>query len=207
MQERAGPGRDVNRFAVTLDGKLIERLQRRRRLTRTGAKAAEVVVADEALGRRVHGLGVERRRHLPGPSTFERQGNLAVDDPVKIGARAGGKPGIEVGTHRRDFEDRYRGRSQIMIDSVANDVRRPRFREVHMNRLAEGVDAGVGASGRLNRDFFVAKSRHRGFQCLLNRYPDFLTLPADEAPAVVLHDQLVAGHGNTLPRGIRAPRR
>ena len=67
-----------------VDVEPVERLDRRLGLAFGGAEGGEVVLADQPLRRRVHGVDIERARHAPGAVAIERQIGAAVDDAVEI---------------------------------------------------------------------------------------------------------------------------
>ena len=72
-------------------------------------------------------------------------------------------------------------------------------RQVEMRRLAQRMNAGIGAAGAMHDDRLAAEALDRLFEDLLHREPVRLALPADEAGAVIFERQLVAGHGSTVP--------
>ena len=74
---------------------LVERLHRRFRLTFDVAKGGEIMPADEALRRHLHGWDIERLGDAPGTAAFEREIGAAVDDAIKIVAPDRGEAGIE----------------------------------------------------------------------------------------------------------------
>src|SRR3546814_10950519 len=76
-----------------------------------------------------------------------------------------------------------------------------------MGDLAEGVDAGIGASGALHQHRLAAEAVNGLLEGGLYRRAVGLALPADEARPVVLHDDPIAGHGRIVPTGSATPRR
>ena len=63
-----------------------------------------------------------------------------------------------------------------------------------MGDLAEGMDAGIGAAGALDRDRLAREGGDRLLDRLLHRAAVLLPLPADKGAAVIFDGQLVARH-------------
>src|SRR6185312_14936136 len=98
-------------------------------------------------------------------------------------------------------------RPQMMVERAADRVFGLLARQVEMRDLRERVHPGIGATGAVHNHALAAEFCDRVFERGLHRYPCGLALPADEAGAVVLDRQLVAGHGSTRPGGTANPRR
>ena len=80
-------------------------------------------------------------------------------------------------------------------------------RQVEMDGLAPGMDAGIGAPGGKAVDGLAAEAMNGLFQRLLHRWAVVLPLPPDEGPTVIFERQLEAGHGGVSPGdGRTAPR-
>src|SRR3954451_19247277 len=82
----------------------------------------------------------------------------------------------------------------MRVRGVAHRVGAPVLREIDMRDLMGRVHAGVGASGALDADGLAGKPLDRLLNRLLHRAAVDLPLPARERRAVVLDDELVAGH-------------
>ena len=64
-----------------------------------------------------------------------------------------------------------------------------------------GVYAGIRAAGAVQGNRFAGKSGDRGLDSLLHGEPVCLSLPADEAAAVIFDGYFPACHGSTVPAG------
>ena len=67
----------LNLLAVARDGKAVQGLLRRGRLTFRGAEGREVVMADQDLRRLVHPLRVEPVDDVPGTVALQRRAGCA----------------------------------------------------------------------------------------------------------------------------------
>ena len=74
----------------------------------------------------------------------------------------------------------------MKIQGIANGIDLVILRQVHMNRLRQGMHARIGTSGGGHVDAMLAKAEYGVFQSLLNGRPAGLALPTDEARAVIL---------------------
>src|SRR6185437_13345608 len=201
VKERARRGFDPDFFAIAQNGEAIERLHRRLGLAFGGTEGGEIVPADQALRRLVHGGGIERARHAPDAVGLERQIGAAVDDAVEIVALDGRKSRVEV---VRDLFGRKHGdrlRAQMKVDGVAHRVGVPLFGEIDMRDLAERMHARIGAAGAAHRGALGGECRDGVGQRALDRGTVVLRLPAHIRRAVILERELVAGHqaSSTLP--------
>src|SRR5262249_39079079 len=97
-------------------------------------------------------------------------------------------------------------RSQVMIERAADHLGVSAALEIDMSDLAECVNTGIRAPGAVYRDPLAAEMQKGGFECLLDRHPRRLALPADQTGSIVLDRQPVAGHGRIVPVGIAKPR-
>ena len=178
----------------------IERLHRRLRLAFGGAEGGEVVLADERLRGRVHGVGIEPARHAPGARALQREIGAAVDDAVEVVALPCREPRIEVVGDLLGGQNRDRMRPQVRIHRIAQLVGAPVLREIDMRDLAERVHARIGAPRAGDLHGMIAAASERLGQHALHARADALHLPADERRAVILDGELVARHASMAPK-------
>ena len=95
MQERARGGVHLHLLAGARHVEPVERLHRRFGLAFGGAEGREVVLADQPLRRRVHGVDIERARHPPGAVAIERKIGAAVDDAIEVVPLGRGEARVE----------------------------------------------------------------------------------------------------------------
>src|SRR3546814_5127756 len=86
---------DLDQFAAARHVQPVERPHRALRLAVGGAEGGEVVMTDQRLCRRVHGLVVEVLRHPPGALRLQRQRRRPVDDAIEVMPPQGREPGVE----------------------------------------------------------------------------------------------------------------
>ena len=114
------------------------------------AEGPEVVLAEERVGCRRHRPQVERVGHLPGQAGQQGVGHRGVDHQVAVATGDGRVAGVEPGRGdlRLPHDD---GRGQLAVARLDHrlgvEAGRDLGREVEVDHLVEGVDAGVGASG------------------------------------------------------------
>src|SRR6516162_3889728 len=165
------------------------------------------MAAKEKLRRRVHRRGIERWADMPGAAVLQGERRPPVDDAVAVEPPLGGAPRIEIVAHPLDRDDRNGRRLYVMIERALDLIGRRRARQIEMRRLAERVDAGIGAPGAVNAHHRAAELLDRALENLLHGKAIRLALPADEPGPVIFEGQLVAGHGRSVPRETAWPRR
>src|SRR5258708_22199121 len=142
---------------------------------------------------------------------LEGEMGTAIDDAIEVMAFDRGKPGVKRGTRLLGRDDRNRMRTKMRIEGVAHGVLVPILRQIHMADLTERVHTGVGAPGALYADLLAAEALGCRRQQSLHGRSIVLNLPADEWPAVIFDNKLVARHGATYPNrtpgGTGLPRR
>ena len=87
VQEGARGGFDPDLVAIASDGKTVQGLHRRGRLTFGGTECGEIAMADENLRRLVHGFGVEPVDDVPGALPIQHRRAAAIGDAVEVMAR------------------------------------------------------------------------------------------------------------------------
>src|SRR5262245_3256426 len=78
--------------------------------------------------------------------------------------------------------------------------------QIDMRALRQRVHARISPPGAVYGDPLAAEFCEGVLQRCLHRDAFRLALPADQAAAVVLERQLVAGHGSIVPAGSAKPR-
>ena len=198
VQERARRGRDHDLLEQAHPHaghvELFQRAHGRLCLALGGAERREIVVAEEPLRRPMHQLGIERPGHLPDMGAGERGGAAPVEDAVAVVPPDRRVPRVELLCHHLGGKDGDGLRPQMRVQRVAHGVGAPILRKVEMGDLMDCVHAGIGATGAGEPRRLAGEARHGGLDGGLHGRVVGLTLPAAERRAVVLDDELVAGH-------------
>jgi hypothetical protein len=199
MQERARGEGQVNLFADAGDGGVIQRLHRRLGLTLEVAEGGEVVMADQHLGGGVHGLDIQRLFHMPDQAAVQRRRGRAVEDAIEVAALGRRKPRVPVALGDLGLQHRDGLGPTRWAFSAFSTVRAGQsFSEVGVDDLAGGVDAGVGAAGRLQPDPLTGEVEDRRLDRLLHRgQAGALRLIAVIGAAVIFERQAIARHQPT----------
>ena len=113
----------------------------------TPAEGAEVVRAQQDVGRRAHGDQVERVPHVPGDGGQQRVGRRRIPDQVAVGPSRGRTPGVELGRrhlgpHHDDLRRQLAVERPGQAHAVVGDGR-----QIDVDHLAPGVHPGVGPAG------------------------------------------------------------
>src|SRR5581483_5504904 len=132
----------------------------------------------------------------------------AVEDAVAVVAFHGREARVEIGRDRFGPQHRDGVRLQVEVERVPHRLDRPLPREVDMRDLAEGMDAGIGTTGAVERDGLAGEGGGRRLQRALHGRLAVLPLPAGERRAVIFQRQLVARHQpNRVPTATGTPRK
>ncbi len=145
-----------------------------------GAEAGEIMVADQGLGRVLHGRRIERGGHVPEAARLQGQRCAAVEDAVAICPVRRREPGMEVLIHFLDIDHGRRARVEMEVDGVLDRVGVGGFLQVRMRDLPQGVHAGVGPSCRMQGDGLAAERKDGLLDRSWTDGPVILALPTDE---------------------------
>ena len=143
---------------------------------------------------RLHRRRVKRVANPPRRPPLECQRGAAVDDPVGIEPLHRRKPCVPVVGDKFRADYRHRIGPQVLVQRLGQAERVPRFFEVCMGDLPDGVDPRVGAPGALHGGWKAGEAFQRLLQPLLDGRAVGLTLPAREGAAVIFEGELVARH-------------
>ena len=160
-----------------------------------GLEAAEVVPADERLGRPRHRRRVER---LPARGSSSAAGtgrHRAVVDHVAVQLAHGVAVGVERLRHVLGRRATTTSSRQMGVDRPQQTFGGELRVGVEVDDLADGVDAGIGSAAGVDADALLAGELGDGlFERLLHGAVAGLRLPAVEVGAVVAEGELeVAG--------------
>ena len=194
MQEGARAGLDMDFLAALADIQPVEGLHRRLGLAFGGAEGGEIVLADQELRRRMHGLGIQLGRDMPDLAGFQRRRAAAVQDAEQIMPRRGGKAGMEFAVRLGGVQHRDRIGPQVIVQRIAHLARLEGLFQIEMRHLAQGMHPGIGAAGAGHRHALAGEFLDRRFQRALHRGAIVLALPADKRPAVIFQGQAIARH-------------
>lgn len=151
-----------------------------------GGEGPEVVFAEvngEGLG---EVLGVELAGEVPGSFRQEGREDGLETEVVGVGFGLGGKAGVKVVGHFFAFENTDGGREfGVERGNPVEWVHREVVGGVEVGDLAEGVDAGVGASGAVETDRFFGDFPKGFFDEFLDGNAVGLNLPTGEGSAVI----------------------
>ncbi|MNE22068.1 hypothetical protein D3C80_1152570 [compost metagenome] len=125
--------------------------------------------ADQALRRRMHGLGVQRLLDVPDPAPVQGRTTGPVEDAIQVFAPVGGEAGVPVVADRGAIQHRHRFMHQVGVQSVHHRPRRPVLVQIDMAGLARGVDPGIGAARSGDAHGLAGKGRHRRLDGALHR--------------------------------------
>ncbi len=163
-----------------------------------GGEGAEVLEAQEGLGRGPHRLDLEGV--LDPPHEGLAEGRAAAGDLVEVGPRLGRVAGVELARDLLHPQQVDVGR-QAVVEGEEQLVGPQARLEVEVRHLGQGVHAGVGAAGPVKLEVLaLGQVAHRRHDLARHRAGVLLDLPAAVARAVVLEGQLEARHGRTLHR-------
>ena len=176
------------------------------------AEGTEVVGAQHHVAGRSHGPQVQLVPDVPGDGGQQRIGPRPVPDQVAVGPVGGRAPGVEVGLDRGGGPDDDRG-GQLAVErpgqpgAVEGDGR-----QVDVNDLAPGVDAGVGAPGASQRRWFdqaggpaqglPQRAGHGGHLRLVGETPEGGTVVGDQEPPTL--PDSAGGRAHPQTNSIRA---
>ena len=172
-----------------------------RRCAAGAAKGREIVRPDEHPRRGLHGLDVEWFRYVPHVPMLERTDDRAVPQLVAIGFRARAESRVKRGlsiTHVNHADIRRQDR----VQSPSKDLGRMRARELGARDLTECVDAGIRSSRAVHGDRCTVEASQRLLEQPLHGYPFRLSLPADQARAVVGDRELQCPRVHTREPGL-----
>jgi hypothetical protein len=130
---------DADVVADALHIQPVERLHRASGLAFGGAEGREVVPPYQDLRGLVHGGGVQRALHQPGPIPLERQRRPPVDDAIDIMASPRRGAGVEAVRHLARGEHTHRPRLHMRVHGVAHGIAAPVAAEIHMRHLMRRV--------------------------------------------------------------------
>jgi hypothetical protein len=160
----------------------------------------EAVVADDGRRRRVEAVAVDGAAVRPLAAAAERRPRGVVQsDHVGVPARGRAEAGVELGAHRvgggdPDVVGEHR------VERAAQRVRRPLRVELGARGLTARVDAGVRPPRAQHRNRSAAEACERAFELALHGAHVALPLPAREARAVVVQDELHGPQGGVHGR-------
>ena len=157
--------------------------------------------AEQALGRFVHRVGIERRRNVPDPAGEQGGAGATVQDAIAIGAADRGEAGVPALRRRRRRTARPRG-----VASCGSSVRRGLSRPGWCRAARAARPAPMACTPASVRPATTADDRlaavqlgGSGLQHLLDREPGCLALPADERRAVVFQQERPAAAPHPNP--------
>jgi len=161
-------------------------------------KGGEIVLADEDRRGRVHGRRFQGALppHIPDIGPPPGQDVVpAGPEGIGIGLAPGRKPGVERRGNRRHGDDGDVRREQGAKGPLPGKPG-PGGGHVHMGRLGQGVDAGIGAAGAVDPYRFAAQRPEGVFQTALDRPAKArrLELPTAEMGAVIGDGEAESGH-------------
>ena len=167
MQKRIGLNFEYDQITASTDIDKLHVSHRRTRLTGSGAKCAEILLAQQCLCRFVHRRRIERTA-MPGQLPLHQCGAyLGIGDDIAVAPRQRRKAGMKVTVNRDCPVDAYRLREAGVTSH------HPRFtaagnRVVEMNDLGVGVNAGIGAPGTLHSQWRTGDLCQRELQLILD---------------------------------------
>ena len=146
------------------------------------------MLADEVPGAEMHEPGIEAAM-LPGRPPGEERGTRApIHDDVAVAAPQRQVPGVEVLADGPGPEHRHIGR-EVRVAAAHPGTDRPGSGGIEVHDLAEGMHAGVGASGADHPNRRRRDPGQRLLHLALNRPPGGLTLETVKSAAVVLQPE------------------
>lgn len=143
------------------------------------------MMTDQCLRGVMHRTRVQSARVPPDEAAIQRRRRATIENPVKISAPGRGKARMKFVAHFLGFEDRHRVRADMLVQRIADRVRRKGFGKIDMRDLSEGMNTGVRPARALYESLLAAQSERRFFQHSLHAKTVVLTLPADERRTVV----------------------
>ncbi len=144
MQEGLCGHRDIDGLPLPPYGNGVQRADRARGLALAVPEGRKIVLAHEALGRRLHCGSVQRTLDEPHPAGEQGGRGTPVQETVAVGAADRREARVEVVVDMFGGQDGHRVAPQAVVDRVANAVRPVRFAQIEMGNLAAGMHPGVG---------------------------------------------------------------
>ena len=174
-------GEDV---AVPGNGGAAQRADRAALALVTGIarEGGEVVLAEQGVGGAPHGGQIERQRHMPVGAEGEGVVHHLVQDEITVSLFHRIEPRVKGGRDEAAFHDADVAR-QIGVEGAQKNGGLVQARRVEGGDLAERMNAGVGAAGTLQVDFFTPQFGQRELEAFLHRAVLGLALPAEEIGA------------------------
>ncbi len=164
--------------------------------------------AHKALGGQMHGLGVQRRLHMPHAAQIQRRPARAIEDAVEIAPAQSGEPGVEVFGRRRRRQHGDGSGGEMGVEGVHHHPGRPGLCEIQVDHLTAGMNPGVGAARGGDAHRLAAEGGDRAFDLGLHGGQGRLGLEAHIRGSVILDGQTVTGHqASRAPRATGNPRR
>jgi hypothetical protein len=163
-------------------------------------EGAECVLAQHRRGGGVEARAVDRARVGPLARPAERRPRGVVEsDHVPVAPRGGRVARVEAGAHPvRGGHPHVAGEHRV--ERAAQRVRRPLRVELGARGLTARVDAGVRPPRAQHRNRSAAEACERAFELALHGAHVALPLPAREARAVVVQDELHGPQGGVHGR-------
>ena len=134
-----------------------------------GGEGLEVVLAEKEVEGVGEDIRVELAREVPGAVGQEGWKDGREAEVVGVGLAGGRKAGVEVLCHFLTGEDAdVGGEFGVESGNPVVGIHGEVIRGIEMGDLPESVDAGIGAAGAVETDFFPGSISHGGLDEILD---------------------------------------
>lgn len=160
------------------DRDFVECFHRALGLTDRGAECCEVMLADQPGRALAHGVKVEPVFDVPHKAFVMHGGGAADQKAEEIEPFQGREAGVPVVFHPGAGDNGDRAGAEVIVQRFGEAERCPVLLHIGMGDLAEGVNAGIGASGGGDAMGARLQFREGGFDLALHGVLVVLALPA-----------------------------
>ena len=177
-----------------LDAQLIQGFLRALRLTDRRAEGGEIMVAEQVVGRLLHGVDIQIIVDLPDLARVMGGGCAADQDAKQILPLDGGKPCVPLRVDLGAVHNRHGRGLQVKIQRLRQAKGSPGFLQITMGHLSQPMHAGICAACRGNGMGTGFQPGERIFDRALHRGLIFLPLPSGKGLSVVFNFESKTRH-------------
>ena len=166
MEKCVGGEIEADERTLHADIDVVQRLDRRLRLTFRSAKRGEIVRARKLRRRDPHRFDVERCM-VPAHASPQQRGPLrSHEHPVRVVTRGGSKTRVKIVGYGLGPQNGS-GRRQKRVDAADPCARRSRFPGIEVDDLRCRVNAGIGSARGIRGDHFAGNFAERPLEGVL----------------------------------------